>query len=133
MVEQKKLINLILIIAAIFTIIIQIFPPETSANQTATLLLFFGILFYVVIIYTAMNITEKVRSYLDKINWNKANIEKLNKKMETEKKFNEMDKRISNLEFLRGIKKGQIDPRWIFIAILFVLIYLYLRSLGIVP
>ena len=50
-----------------------------------------------------------------------------------EKRFNEIEKKMAIMEASdknKG-KKGQINPKWILIAILLVLFYLYLRSLGI--
>ena len=46
-----------------------------------------------------------------------------------EKRFNEMDKRLSMIESWK--KKGEINPKIILIIILFILFFLYLRSLGI--
>ncbi len=81
--------------------------------------------------YGADWISKKLKSYINQINSNKVEIQEIKGKMNAEKKFSEFDKRLSILEALNKNKKGfAIDPKWIFLIILLILFYLYLRSLG---
>lgn len=92
------------------------------------------ILGYIGLLYFVMWITDKVKSYIDQINKNTKEIQNIKEEMSIHKHFTEIEKRISLLEMLRKNKKGRlaIDPKWIFLAILLILFYLYLRSIGIV-
>jgi len=129
--KQTKLINLIMFLIGAYTIYLQIFPPQNTKNQTSALILFLGILGYIGIVYVITNIIGKIKSYLDRIEKNEKDIQEINKKIDAEKRYNEIDKRVSIMERLMN-KKGQINAQWIFIIILLILLYLYLRSLGIV-
>lgn len=89
---------------------------------------------YISLLYLVNWITDKFKSYINLINQNTKDIEEIKEKMSTEKHFNEIEKRISVLEALNKSKKGRgfgIDPKWIFLIILLILFYLYLKSLGI--
>ena len=68
------------------------------------------------------------------INKNKQDIQSIKEEMKIEKHFNEIENRLSLIEAFHKNKKGRgfgIDPKWIFLIILLILFYLYLRSLGI--
>ena len=139
--EKKKLdvVKILFLIIAMFTILLQISPPRTPEDKATSVIFFFGLLFYIVILYGISYFMDKVRSYTDQINQNKKEILEIKEKMSLEKKFNDMDKRISILEVLKKgkkNKKGQLqiilNPRILAIIVLLVLFYLYLRSMGII-
>lgn len=137
--ETKKsrldFITLISLLVALAAIFFQIFPPKTSVDQLRSVIYFLAILGYIGILYSVRWATDKIKSYVEQINKNTKNIQELNEKMSTEKHFNEVEKRLSILEILlKKNKKGRgfsLDPKWIFLIILLILFYLYLRSLGI--
>ncbi len=116
------------------TIVFQIFPPKTAVDQVKSAIYFLAILGYIGILYFVMWATDRIKSYVDQISKNKKDIQELKERIETEKHFNEVEKRLSVLEVLLKNKKGRgfsIDPKWIFLFILLILFYLYLRSLGV--
>lgn len=135
--ERKKLqldfVTIITLLVGLATIIFQIFPPKTPTDQVRSAIYFLAILGYIGILYFVMWVTDKVKSYIDQINKNTKEIQNIKEEMSIHKHFTEIEKRISLLEMLRKNKKGRlaIDPKWIFLAILLILFYLYLRSLGI--
>lgn len=128
------LITIITLLIGLATIFFQIFPPKTPIDQVKSVIYFLAILGYVGILYFINWVTNRVKLYIEQINKNKEEIQDIKEKMSTEKHFNEIEKRLSLLEALLKNKKGQwfrIDPKWIFLVILLILFYLYLRSLGI--
>ncbi len=134
--------SIVLFIVAIFTVVLQIFPTKTKESQITSMILFVAILIYVAFLYAIIWGTNKVKFYINMINSNTKEVLEIKRKMESEKKFNEIDKRVAILEHfynrsysLTKNKKGKIDidPSWILIIILLILFYFYLRSRGILP
>lgn len=135
--EKKSRLDFITVVAllvGLVTIFFQIFPPKTPIDQVRSAIYFLAILGYIGFLYFVMWATDRIKLYIDQISKNKKDIQELKERMETEKHFNEVEKRLSVLEALLKNKKGRglsIDPKWIFLIILLILFYLYLRSLGI--
>lgn len=135
--ERKKLqvdfITIIALLVGLATIFFQIFPPKTPIDQVRSAIYFLAILGYIGILYFIMWVTDRVKSYVEQINKNTKEIENIKQEMNIQKHFTEIEKRLSVLEILRKNKRGRfaIDPKWIFLAILLILFYLYLKSLGI--
>ncbi|MBI2139379.1 hypothetical protein HYU14_00525 [Candidatus Woesearchaeota archaeon] len=129
--EKIGLVEKIMFIITLFAIILQIFPPKTAKDQQNSLIYFLAILGYVSFLYGSVWISNKVKFYINQVNKNKKDIEDIKDKMDEEKRLYEIEKRISILEaFRRNRKAFAIDPKWVFMGILIVLFYLYLRSLG---
>ena len=136
--ETKKpridFITIITLLVGLATIFFQIFPPKTSIDQVRSAIYFLAILGYIGILYFVMWVTDRLKSYIDQINKNKQDIQDIKEAMSIQKNFIEIEKRLAVLEALRKNKKGRgfaIDPKWVFLIILLILFYLYLRSLGI--
>lgn len=135
--EKKKLhvdfVTIIALLVGLATIFFQIFPPKTPIDQVKSAIYFLAILGYIGILYFVMWVTDRVKSYLNQINKNSEDIKELKEEMSIQKRFTEIEKRLSILEVLRKNRRGRfaIDPKWIFFVILLILFYLYLRSLGI--
>lgn len=135
--EAKKphidFVTIVTLLVGLATIIFQIFPPKTSIDQVRSVIYFLAILGYIGILYFVMWVTDRIKSYVDQINKNKQDIQDIKDKMSIEKHFNDIEKRLSVIEALYKNRKGRfaIDPKWIFLIILLILFYLYLRSLGI--
>ena len=132
--QNIDIITIITLLVGLATIFFQIFPPKTPIDQVKSAIYFLAILGYIGILYFVMWIMDRIKSYTDQINKNKQDIQNIKEEMKIEKHFNEIEKRLSILEALRKNKKGRglgVDPKWIFIIILLILFYLYLRSLGI--
>ena len=66
---------------------------------------------------------------------NKRDVNEIKKSLNYHNLFNEMDVRVKVIErlFDKINKKGQIDPRIIFIIIMLILLYLFLKSIGVLP
>lgn len=132
--SRLDFITIITLLVGLATIFFQIFPPKTAVDQARSAIYFLAILGYIGILYFVVWATDKTKYYLEQINKNKKDIQELREKMDIEKHFNEIEKRLAIIEALRRNKKGRgfsIDPKWIFLIILLILFYLYLRSLGI--
>ena len=130
-IDFATIITIIIGLAAIF---FQIFPPKTIVDQVRSAIYFLAILGYIGILYFVMWATDRVKLYINQINKNKQDIQELKEKMSIGRHFNEIEKRLAILEALQKNRKGRgfaIDPKWIFLIILLILFYLYLRSLGI--
>ena len=121
-----------MVVITAFTLFIGIFPPESVSDKINAVILFVAILIYTLIFYIVDYYSQRIKHYLGQIRTNTERIESIEKKMKTEKKFNDFEKRISILEVLNN-KKGDIDPRWLMLIGLLVLFYLYLRANGLVP
>ncbi len=125
--------NLIFLIVALFTIFLQIYPIRTAKDQKYTLILFIAILVFGGITYFTDWISDKFKAYTEKTNQNTLDLIELKEQMSLEKKFADIDKRLSIIEKLSKKGASNIDPRWIFMIILLILFYLYLKSLDILP
>ena len=84
--------------------------------------------------YFAYWLSNQIKSYVNKINQNQKDIEEVKQMIEQQKKSFDIDKRVSILEAIMKNKKGRymLDPKVLFIIILIILFYLYLKSMGIV-
>ena len=130
--QQKRLINAIMILIAFFSILLQIYAPNSAEERQTSILIFIGLIGYIGILYFILWAKEKVTDYTNQITQNSTAIDKLKETMELNKKFHQYDKRISILENQTN-KKGQIniDPIWIMLLILLMIFYIYLKSLGV--
>jgi len=88
---------------------------------------------YIILLYAITWFADKVRSYITRINQNAKDIKEIKEMLNTEKRFMDVEKKLSVLEELQKNKKGQSGTMmmWIAIILLIILFYLYLRSLGI--
>lgn len=121
-------------LVGIFTVVLQIYQPHTAQEKAASMGWFVVIIIYIGFLYLVFYYTKKIKTFFAKIEKYGADIEKINTKMNEEKRFNEIEKKIAVLEVLsvRRGKKGQIDPRIILFIILLILLYFYLKSIGLI-
>lgn len=140
---EEKTINRIGLFIAIIAFVIgtyfQINPPQNQTEKTVALAFFIIIITYVGLYFVINWVVSIIRTYINKINSNEKEIIEINKKLDSEMKFNNIDKRLSILEKLEELntkkkKKGQLslDPRIVILIILAVLMYLYLKALGVI-
>lgn len=87
------------------------------------------------LLYVAHLGLRKIKGYFTQIENNTQELTELKEDLNEERRMTAFDKRLSVLEALLQSKAGKfsIDPIWFFMAVLLVLFYLYLRSLGLVP
>ncbi len=124
---MKDYLGRISTIFAVFTVIITLYfqsEKETSLES----ILFFGIIIVVILFYFIYIYTKDKLNEIDK---NTEKIVKLEDKVNYMKQIYELDKRVSLLEKQKK-RKAHIDPRVVFIIILAILLYLYLKSLGVI-
>ncbi len=119
------------IIGTLFVIITAIVPIITQFFGGGDILsiAIFGIIGAFVFFYVAWDYIKDKFGQIEKL---KKKVEEIEKGVDYMKEVHNLDKRISVLEKENERKrKGQIDPRIILIIFLAVLLYLYLRSIGI--
>ncbi|MBI2173141.1 MAG: hypothetical protein HYT73_02945 [Candidatus Aenigmarchaeota archaeon] len=114
--------------ATILVIVVGIIPIVTqfSSQGDSSSLILLGAIFLVILIYFISDYVKDKLSQVDKV---VEKIAKMEEKVDYMKSIHELDKRVSLIEEKK--KKGQVDPRLAAIVILLVLLYLYLRSIGI--
>ena len=105
-------------------------PKEITAPAITTFGIIIG-LFLSIIIFTL--IYNKYKGMNEEININKENINEIKKHLNFKELFSNMDVRLKVLEKLLN-KKGylDIDPRWIMLALMAVLLILFLRQMGVI-
>ena len=133
--DLKEKSNIIFQFFSIVILIIVSIYQLYQANKEVTpqAMIIFAIVIGVTIlaIITAY-ITDKYKNLKTELKENREKMEEIDKRLKQEEKLNEFDKRISILEAIKN-KKGQtIDPRWIITIILIILLYMYLKSIGVI-
>ena len=132
-VNTVSILGLIISLIGIFiTTYFQFKDPQTGN------LLFLGILVFVVVYFIVSYVVGK----FNQVNKNTFLIIELKKDLNNLKDDFNMIRDVSKLEartsFLENIlfkmknKRGQIDPRWVIILIILILLFFYLRSKGII-
>lgn len=94
-----------------FAVFLQIFPPENQEDQSTSLLIFFGIIFFVVVYLITDNIFRKVKEKIDQINANTKKIEEINKKINLESRFQDLDKRLALVEYDSKSERGKNERK----------------------
>jgi len=126
------IINILLLIITGFSIYFQLYPPKNTQGSLQSLLFFLGTFIYIIVIYVIGAIIRRAKAYLLQIQKNTQAVKELKETMQFHQQFEKLKGRISSMEpFLN--RKGEIDLRWVMLGGAFVLFYLYIRSLGLVP
>ena len=126
-----KWIEIGAIAIGIFAVVFQIFPSQTTRQQTVSVVFFVAILCYIALLYVYDYFYGKVKFYIGEISNTSKEVCMIKSTLDIQQLLHSVDKRLSLLEAIN--KKGGIDTRYILFLILLILFYLYLRSLGIVP
>lgn len=126
-------INIIAAIVGIFTILFQVFPPQTPADQQRSLMYFFIVLIIASMTFLFNLLSAKTKEYISIIHLHNKQLHALEESMATERKFHELDKRLAVLEKFVVQKRGEMEfnPIWLLVILLLVAFFFYLRSLGI--
>ena len=69
----------------------------------------------------------------ENINRNHNEINKIKTSLNYHQLYSNMDKRLSVIEHILKNKRGSIDPRILFWILIAILLYLLLKSVGILP
>ncbi len=132
--EKKKIssLEIVALIIGIITVYFQIYPPKNQQEQSVSLILFVSILLYIGFLSVIDGVSKKVKFYIDQINTNSQEIKMIKDDLNRGRVLHSIDKRISILEHLFKDKKGnfELDTRLVLLAILLILFFLYLRSIG---
>ena len=92
--KKTDLTNILLLLAAIFAIFLQIFPPKTPKDRVQSVIYFGIILFYIMFLYSFEKINKKIKEYINQINKNREDIDKIKEEIKIDKRFKEMEKRL---------------------------------------
>ena len=130
--DWSSQLNWLMIAIAVFATYIQIFPPRNSIDQVRAGIYFLAIIIFVPIAFLLNFAWAKANIYIKQIKDNEKEIETIKSSLELEKRFYEMDKRLALLENVPKRRKGEIDIKWIILAVLLILLFLYLRAVGII-
>jgi len=132
--KAHSLINILTLAVAVFAFVFQIFPPENQADKLKSTVLFLGIIIYILVFFFAVQIKDRVKEYVEKIEKNQKDIVTIKEDLKIQKKIADVDKRLAIMEQLSRNRKGkfEVDTTWIFFAILIVLFIIYLQSLGLI-
>ncbi len=115
---SKNKYDILILLIAIIPLIFQIFNPTTDEGLIIT-----GIMLVIGLLSVGW---AYIANKIKQIESNTITINKLKDNINTMNKIHKLDKRLSLLEK----KKGQINPQWVIIIILLILLYLFLRSAG---
>ena len=74
---------------------------------------------------------SKLKRYIFLIEQGNKRINELERSLKYKDDFYQLEKRLSLVEMRMG-KKGQVDPKWVFLTIIILLLILYLKSQGVV-
>jgi len=132
---KKKWDPVLQISTLLLTTIPVYFLFKTSPKEiTSSTLTIFGIIIGVVISITIFTIIyNKYKEMNEEIKNNKENINEIKKHLNFKDIFTKMDTRLRVIERLMD-RKGQIniDPRWIMLGFLIILVILFLRQIGVI-
>lgn len=132
--SKNNLLNFFMLAIAGFTVYLQLYPPQDTQSQIQSAIYFIAILSSLLLFTLANTTYNKFTNYAKQIKNNTKDIKKIKTELETEKRFAAVDKKLALLEQKMNRKgKFEFDPRWLFVAFILILFYLYLRSLGIAP
>ena len=137
--DNNTTLNIIGLFVAIVSIVIPVifFIISASNDIKSQSIIIFGIIACTVIIISfGYLIYKRYRRLFDDLKDNKRDIHEIKKSLNYKESFNNMDVRVRVIEKLldKMNKRGQfIDPRIIYIIILLILLYLFLKSIGVFP
>ena len=137
--NNDRTLNVIGLFVAIIAIIIPAISFILSAPDEIKIqsIIIFGIISVIVIVISFGYLIYKgYKKIFNDLKENKRDINEIKKSLNYHSLFSDMDVRLRVIETLLGKKnrKGQfIDPRIIWIIILLILIYLFLKSIGVLP
>ena len=136
--EKNRALNVFTIIISILSLTIPtvIFILTASDNIRAQSINIFGIIAIITIGFYVIYLMYKGYGNLrNDVQNNKKEITDIKKSLNYKELFDNMNVRVKVLEELikRYNKKGQIDPRIIYIIIMLILLYLFLKSVKILP
>lgn len=136
---NNRTLNVIGLFVAIVAIVVPTIFFIISASDEIKIqsIIIFGIISIIVIILSfSYLIYRGYRRMFNDFKENKRDINEIKKSLNYHNLFNEMDVRLRVIEKLFEMKnkKGQfIDPRIIWIIVLLILLYLFLKSIGVFP
>lgn len=123
--------NFSLFIISLFAVYFQISPPQNQKEQVISMIYFVGVILAIAVSFIAIWLQKKIQFYIELILRNTEDIKNLKEAVSMENRFSELNKRLVRVEVFHE-KGGEIEPKWILLAFVLVLFYLYLRSLGLV-
>ncbi len=114
------------------------FQTKTSDNNTSSsTLIVFGILVGVVVLsFVVTWFVSKYKEISLLLKENSKEMQETRKQIRQEKRFIEIEKKLAVLDAVsnskRKDKKGQIDPRFLLVIIILIILFVYLNQIGVV-
>lgn len=136
--DKNRTLDFISLLIAILSLIIPLVSFLLSAPNEIKVqsLIIFGIMVMAIIIFSFIYfIYRGYRNISYDLKDNRKEIDEIKRSLNYKELFSTMDVRLRVLEKLLEEKnrRGQIDPRIIWIIIMLILLYLFLKSIGIFP
>lgn len=144
--STKKVLDLFFQISILIFTVVPVFVlyKTTPTKITAQALIIFGIIigvFLVAIIFSF--VYSKYKKMCKDIEGNKKDLQDIKKELNFKSMFNKMDKKVEVMERVMDkivigkiskikSRKGMIDPRVMIWIILLILLYLFLKSMGVI-
>jgi len=116
--------------------IVQTENCKKQRDISYAILCIFGIIVIVIIIISVSHfVYQKYKKIIKDLRDDKKEIIEIKKSLNYKDLFNSMDVRLKVLEKLieKRNRRAQIDPRIIWIIVLLILLYLFLKSMGFLP
>lgn len=121
----ENLGTIVVIIIAILPLINQL----AGQDNLLSWILFGAIALFVIIYFIYDSIKDYIKGKFSQIDKISKRMEDIERSVDYMKRIHELDKRVSVLESQKS-RKGMIDPRIIIIIFLLILLYFYLKSIG---
>jgi hypothetical protein len=134
--NHTKIIDTFSLFASILAILIPtiIFILSSPENITPiAIIIFSAIGIFLLIALFSFYFYSRWKNLCDEIDKNKKENQEIKKSLNLNKLFNDMDIRLKVLEKLIINKKAQIDPRILLWVIIAILLYLFLKTMGLAP
>ncbi|MDO8508802.1 MAG: hypothetical protein Q7S27_03910 [Nanoarchaeota archaeon] len=136
--QNNKNLNLFISLVTLLSLFVPfiLFVLNASEEIKVQSIIIFGIIAIASIISSVIYFFyQSYRNISLGLENNKKEMLEIKRSLNYKELFNNMDVRIKVLEKLldRKSKKGQIDPRIIWIIVMLILLYLFLKSMGILP
>jgi len=133
----KDIISIVIGLLSLFIPFYFFFITSREDIQGITIIIFVAISIVLVVFIGSYSVVWKWRLMGGDVQKNKKEIFELRKDLNLKNLFNEMDVRVKVLEelFLKKNKRGNVpvDPRFIFWILMAILLYLFLKSVGVFP
>ena len=135
--KNMQLEKAVQIIIPILSVLIGVYFQRLNTEQSTFyfLALLFAVAAFFIVSYP-INVFKNRMEQVDKntkdLRQLRENLNDMKNELVLTKKMENIDARLSVIE-KHDNRKGQVDPRWVLIIIILIILYMYLRSIGVAP